>query len=127
MSLFPQGLSSVLREPLTLFQGCTLNKLVSAYIEQEDVCHARLEEERKKGPLPGPNGGAPLQVSPGLHSTFRSAVWSPFIVAVDLASTSAGRSMSSHLPAAGCSTSSSTAGWGRVFVLQLWADWAPLP
>jgi hypothetical protein len=40
-----------------LFRGCTLNELVSASIEQEDVCRARLE--RKKRPLPGPNGGAP--------------------------------------------------------------------
>jgi hypothetical protein len=57
MSLFCQGLSPVLREHLTLFQGYTLNELVSASIEQEDACHARLEEERKKRPLPGPNGG----------------------------------------------------------------------
>jgi hypothetical protein len=49
----------MLREHLTLFRGCTLNKLVSASIEQEDACRARLEEERKKRPLPGPNGGAP--------------------------------------------------------------------
>jgi hypothetical protein len=59
MSLFRQGLSLVLREHLTLFRGCTLNELVSASIEQEDVCHARLEEERKKRPLSGPNGGTP--------------------------------------------------------------------
>jgi hypothetical protein len=59
MSLFHQGLSLVLREHLTLFRGCTLNELVSASIEQEDMCPARLEEERKKRPLPGPNGGAP--------------------------------------------------------------------
>jgi hypothetical protein len=59
MSLFRQGLSPVLREHLTLFRGCTLNELVIASIEQEDACHARLEEERKKRPLPGPNGGAP--------------------------------------------------------------------
>jgi hypothetical protein len=59
MSLFRQGLSPVLREHLTLFRGCTLNELVSASIEQEDACCARLEEERKKRPLPGPTGGAP--------------------------------------------------------------------
>jgi hypothetical protein len=59
MSLFHQGLSPVLREHLTLFQGCTLNELVIASIEQEDTCHARLEEERKKRPLPRPNGGTP--------------------------------------------------------------------
>jgi hypothetical protein len=59
MSLFRQGLSPVLREHLTLFRGCTLNELVSACIEQEDGCCACLEEERKKRPLPGPNGGAP--------------------------------------------------------------------
>jgi hypothetical protein len=57
MSLFHQRLSPVLREHLTLFRGCTLNKLVSTSIEQEDTCRARLEE-RKKRPLPGPNGGA---------------------------------------------------------------------
>jgi hypothetical protein len=59
MSLFHQGLSPVLREHLTLFWGCTLNELVSTSINQEDVCRACLEEERKKRPLPGPNGGAP--------------------------------------------------------------------
>jgi hypothetical protein len=59
MSLFRQGLSPVMREHLMLFQGCTLHELVSASIEQEDVCRARLEEERKKRPLPEPNGGAP--------------------------------------------------------------------
>jgi hypothetical protein len=36
-----------------------MNELVSASIEQEDACRARLEEERKKRPLPGLNGGAP--------------------------------------------------------------------
>jgi hypothetical protein len=46
-------------EHSTLFRGYTLNELVSASIEQEDACRARLEEERKKMPLPGPNGGAP--------------------------------------------------------------------
>jgi hypothetical protein len=59
MSLLRQGLSPVLHEHLTLFRGCTLNELVSASIEQEGVCRARLEEERKKRPLPRPNGGAP--------------------------------------------------------------------
>jgi hypothetical protein len=59
MSFFHQGLSPVLHEHLTLFRGCTLNELVSASIKQEDACRARLEEERKKRPLPGPNGGAP--------------------------------------------------------------------
>jgi hypothetical protein len=58
MSLFHHGLSPMLREHLTLFQGCTLNELVSASIEQEHACCARLEEERKKRPLPRPNGGA---------------------------------------------------------------------
>jgi hypothetical protein len=48
----------VLHEHLTLFRGCTLNELVSASIEQEDMYHARLDEERKKRPLPRPNGGA---------------------------------------------------------------------
>jgi hypothetical protein len=41
MLLFCQGLSPVQREHLTLFWGCTLNKLVSSSIEQEDSCHAR--------------------------------------------------------------------------------------
>jgi hypothetical protein len=59
MSLFRQRLSPVLREHLTLFRGCTLNELVSASIDQEDACRARLEEERRKRPLLGPNGGAP--------------------------------------------------------------------
>jgi hypothetical protein len=58
MSLFRQGLNPVLREHLTLFWGCTLNELVSASIEQENVCRACLEEERKKRPPPGPSGGA---------------------------------------------------------------------
>jgi hypothetical protein len=59
MSLFRQGLSPALREHLTLFWGCTLNELVNASIEQQDMCRARLEEERKKRPPPGPTGGAP--------------------------------------------------------------------
>jgi hypothetical protein len=59
MSLFCQGLSPVLHEHLTLFQGCTLKELVSASLEQEDACRSHLEEERKKTPLPGPNVGAP--------------------------------------------------------------------
>jgi hypothetical protein len=58
MSLFCQGLNHVLGVHLTLFQGCTLNELVSASIEQEDACCARLEEGKKR-PLPGPTGGAP--------------------------------------------------------------------
>jgi hypothetical protein len=49
----------MLCEHLTMFRGCTLNELVSASIEQHDMCHARLEEVRKKRLLPGPNGGAP--------------------------------------------------------------------
>jgi hypothetical protein len=59
MTLFRQGLNPVLREHLTLFRGCTLNKLVSASIEQEDACRARIEEERKKRPLSEPTRGAP--------------------------------------------------------------------
>jgi hypothetical protein len=55
---YSKGFSPVLHEHLTLFQGCTLNELVSASIEQEDACHARLEE-RKKRPPPRPTGGAP--------------------------------------------------------------------
>jgi hypothetical protein len=46
MALFRQGLNSVLREYLTLFQGCTLNDLVSTSIE-------------KKRPMSRPTGGAP--------------------------------------------------------------------
>jgi hypothetical protein len=42
MSLFHHGLNPVLCEHLTLFRGCTLNKPVSASIEQEDTCRARL-------------------------------------------------------------------------------------
>jgi hypothetical protein len=59
MSLFCQGLNPMLHEHLTLFGGCIMNELVRASIEQEDVCHARMEEERKKRPLLGPTGGAP--------------------------------------------------------------------
>jgi hypothetical protein len=59
MLLFRLGLGPVLHEHLTLLRGYTLNKLVSASIEQEDACRARLEEERKKRPLSGPTGGAP--------------------------------------------------------------------
>jgi hypothetical protein len=35
-----------------------MNELVSASIDQEDACHARMEVERKKRPLSGPTGGA---------------------------------------------------------------------
>jgi hypothetical protein len=77
------SLSPVLREHLTLFWGCTLNKLVSASIEREDVCHARLEEERNKRPLPGPNGGIPpkyhlvyTRPSGQLHDPPPSQQWS---------------------------------------------------
>jgi hypothetical protein len=59
VSMFHQGLSPVVHEHLTLFWDCTLNELVSASIEQEDMCHARLEKERKKRPLPRPMGRAP--------------------------------------------------------------------
>jgi hypothetical protein len=37
-----------------MFHAYTLNELVSASIEQEDACHTRMEEERKKRPLSGP-------------------------------------------------------------------------
>jgi hypothetical protein len=73
MLLFRQGLSPVLCEHLTLFRGYTLNELVSASIEQEDACHARLEEERKKRPLPGPNGGAP----PKYHLVYTPSLGQP--------------------------------------------------
>jgi hypothetical protein len=33
MALFHQGLNPMLREHLMLFQGCTLNELISASIE----------------------------------------------------------------------------------------------
>jgi hypothetical protein len=58
MALFHKGLSPMLQEHLTLFRGCTPNKLVSASIEQEDACHARIEE-RKKRHLSRPIGGDP--------------------------------------------------------------------
>jgi hypothetical protein len=61
MTLFRQGLNPVLHEHLMLFRGCTLNKLVSTSIKQEDTCHARMEEERKKRPLSGPTRSAPLK------------------------------------------------------------------
>jgi hypothetical protein len=59
MALFRQGLNPVLQEHLTLFRGCTMNELVSASIEQEDACCARIEKEKKKMPLSRPTGGAP--------------------------------------------------------------------
>jgi hypothetical protein len=59
ISLFRQGLSPMLHEHLTLFWSSTLNELVNASIEQEDVCRAHLEEERKKRHLPRPTGGTP--------------------------------------------------------------------
>jgi hypothetical protein len=40
MALFHQELNPVHHEHLTLFQGCTLNELVSASIEQEDAWRA---------------------------------------------------------------------------------------
>jgi hypothetical protein len=70
--------------------------------------------------------GCFAQVPPGLHSIFRPATWAPFIVAMEPPSTSAGGPTSSSLPVAGCSTSSSTAGWCSFLVLQLWSDWALL-
>jgi hypothetical protein len=56
--MFCQGLNHVLHEHLTLFRSCTINELVSASIEQEDACHARMKEERKKRHLSGPTKGA---------------------------------------------------------------------
>jgi hypothetical protein len=41
-----------------LFQGCSLNELVSNSIKLEDACHACMEE-RKKRPLQGSTRGAP--------------------------------------------------------------------
>jgi hypothetical protein len=49
----------VLHEHLMLFRGCTLNELVTASIEQENACCARMEEERKKRPLSESTGGTP--------------------------------------------------------------------
>jgi hypothetical protein len=46
------GLNPMLHGHLMLFWGCTLNELVSARIEQEDACCARMEE-RKRRPLSG--------------------------------------------------------------------------
>jgi hypothetical protein len=59
MAMFRQGLNHVVHEHLTLFRSCTINELVSAPIEQEDACHARMKEERKKRHLSGPTKGAP--------------------------------------------------------------------
>jgi hypothetical protein len=63
ISLLRQGISPVLCEHLMLFRDCTLNELVSTSIEQEDACHACLEE-RKKTTLPGPTRGAPTKYHP---------------------------------------------------------------
>jgi hypothetical protein len=49
MSLFRQGLSPMLREHLMLFWGCTPNELVSASIEQEDVCRAAWRRRGRRG------------------------------------------------------------------------------
>jgi hypothetical protein len=53
-------------------------------------------------------------------------MWSPFEVAVEPLSTSAGGPTSSSLPATVCSTLISTVDWGRIPVLQLWSNWALL-
>jgi hypothetical protein len=74
MVLFHQGLSPVLQEHLTLFRGCTLNELLSASIEQEDACHTRIEEERRKRPLSGPTGAYPPLGQP--CGPFLSQQWS---------------------------------------------------
>jgi hypothetical protein len=66
--------------------------------------------------------GRSTQVPPGLHSAFWPAMLSPSVTAVEPPSTSVGGPTSSSLPVAGCSTSSSAAGWGRDPVLQLWSD-----
>jgi hypothetical protein len=50
-----------------LFRGCTLNELMSASIEQEDTCRARIEEERKKRPLSGPTRGTLPPVLQAIH------------------------------------------------------------
>jgi hypothetical protein len=63
--------------------------------------------------------GRSAQVPPGLHFTFRPATWPSFIAVVEPPSTSVSGPTSSSLPVADYSTSSSTAGWGRVPVLQL--------
>jgi hypothetical protein len=59
--------------------------------------------------------GHSAQVPPDLHSTFKLATQSPFVIAVEPPSTSIGGPTSSSLPVAGRSTSSSTVGWGRFF------------
>jgi hypothetical protein len=51
-------------------------------------------------------------------------MWSPFVMAVEPPSTSAGGPMSSSLSVAHCSTSSSVAGWSGFPMFQLWSDWA---
>jgi hypothetical protein len=121
MSLFRQGLSPVLCEHLMLFWGCTLNELVSASIEQEDVCRVHFEEERKKRPLLGPNGGAPPKYRL-VYTPPSGQLRAPSVIAVEPLSTSVGGPTSSSLPATSCSTLSSAAGWGRVPMLQLWSD-----
>jgi hypothetical protein len=113
----------VLREHLTLFRGCTLNKIVSASIEQEDACRARMEEERKKRPLSRPTGGPPPKYRLVYTPSFRPATWSPSVSAVKSLSTSAGGPMPSSLPVADCSTTSSTAYRGWLSVLQLRVNW----
>jgi hypothetical protein len=107
MVLFCQGLNPMLHEHLTLFCDCTLNKLMSASIEQEDARYARMEE-RKKMPLSGPTRGAPSG-QPHLHPSIKPAAWSSSVVAVEPPSTSANGIVPSGIPIAVYSTSSSTA------------------
>jgi hypothetical protein len=59
MALFREGLSSRVREHLTLFCGCTFNELVSDSIEQEYASRAQMEEEKRKRPFLGSSRGVP--------------------------------------------------------------------
>jgi hypothetical protein len=113
----------MLREHLTLFQGCTLNELVSTSIEQEDACRGHIGEEQKKRPLSGPTG-----------ALSRSTVWStllcqashmvPLYLSRGITITVAGDPTPSSLPTASYSTSSSTTCWGGLLVIQLRANGA---
>jgi hypothetical protein len=112
---------TVLHEHLTLFWSCTINELVSASIELEDTCRARLEE-RKKRHLSRPTRGAPPKYRLVYTPPSGQPRGPPFIIAVESPSTSACGPTSSSLPAAGYSTSSSVANWGRFLMFQLRSD-----
>jgi hypothetical protein len=66
---FRRGLSSKLRERLTLFKSYTYNELVSAAIELEDAIHAHEEEKKKKRVAGSSSSAAPPK--------YRLAITSP--------------------------------------------------